>query len=400
MKIRVNPLDKIVYKSTGTKDREIANRMLNDLYQKMEREAAGIAIPEKLKTAACQPLSKLVLKHLNTLEASDAYIYQTEGRLKRLCSACEWKTLSDVTSLSFLEWRSSRSDLNAKTKNHYLSTAHNFFSWLVDNEFMETNPLFKVKPLPTRGKNKFKFRALTLEELTSLLASSGRRSLIYHFAVLTGLRHREVSLLQWGDFDFENFALKLRGSTTKNGKSETLPLHPELAKRLADRYAELEPKLSETVFQFMPDNKTVRRDFIKAGIDVQSDRNEKASFHSLRKTFCTMLHLAGVPQRVAQEAMRHSDPKLTNAVYFDSSLAPLSDAINSLPPLSPSPQRPPYAPPKGGFSCQKVAETGKMELGSKRDFKQKTPEKAAFLEEKKWCTREESNLHAVAGTRT
>ena len=43
----------------------------------------------------------------------------------------------------------------------------------------------------------------------------------------------------------------------------------------------------------------------------------KLDFHSLRYTFATKLARKGVSKRLAQELMRHSDPKLTANIYTD-----------------------------------------------------------------------------------
>ena len=53
-------------------------------------------------------------------------------------------------------------------------------------------------------------------------------------------------------------------------------------------------------------------------------------FHSLRHTFCTNLHLAGVPQREAMELMRHSDPRLTANTDTDASRLSLKPAVEKL----------------------------------------------------------------------
>ena len=60
-----------------------------------------------------------------------------------------------------------------------------------------------------------------------------------------------------------------------------------------------------------------------------------ADFHSLRHTFCTILHRAGVPQREAMELMRHNDPRLTANTYADASLFSLRAAVEKLPFPSP-----------------------------------------------------------------
>ena len=54
-------------------------------------------------------------------------------------------------------------------------------------------------------------------------------------------------------------------------------------------------------------------------------------FHALRVTFGTNLVLAGVPIRVVQELMRHSDIRLTMKIYTDASKLPLKEGIAALP---------------------------------------------------------------------
>ncbi len=59
----------------------------------------------------------------------------------------------------------------------------------------------------------------------------------------------------------------------------------------------------------------------------------RADFHALNVTFGTNLVLAGVPIRVVQELMRHSDIRLTMKVYTDASKLPLTEGVAVLPSL-------------------------------------------------------------------
>ena len=403
-RVRIHSWDKVEYLSLGTKDRVVAQTKLDKLYEEMEREAAGIGIPKKIKVAAQQPLSELVKKYLHTLEASETYINQTGSRIKRLCKACDWKNLKDVDSVSFQEWRASNGDLTPKTKNHFLSSIHSFCTWLVDNGLAAQNPLSKVKPVKVRGKQKFQYRALSMDELRALVSLEGKRSLIYQVAAYTGLRWNEIRLLQWGDLflDASKSYLVARESTTKNSNKAPMILQSDLVPLLKDlRSPDTQPE--DVVFPYMPDNKTVKRDFEKAGIETNNARDEKASFHSLRETFCMMLHNSGVHQRVAQQAMRHSDARLTNDVYVDRSLLPMEAAYKSLPKLSgPSPD-----PSKSDLQGQNVAYSGAMaedikalENAGNLEKQKESSGFEEFLMYKKWCTRMESNHHAVASTRT
>jgi integrase len=47
----------------------------------------------------------------------------------------------------------------------------------------------------------------------------------------------------------------------------------------------------------------------------------KLDFHALRYTFATKLAKGVASQRLTQELMRHSDPKLTAKIYTDPPIA-------------------------------------------------------------------------------
>lgn len=81
----------------------------------------------------------------------------------------------------------------------------------------------------------------------------------------------------------------------------------------------------------------VRADLAVAGVPFVAEWRDglrRADFHSLRHTFGRRLKRAGVPLDQAMQLMRHSDPKLTAAVYGRSSDADLADALGKLPPVA------------------------------------------------------------------
>ena len=68
----------------------------------------------------------------------------------------------------------------------------------------------------------------------------------------------------------------------------------------------------------------------KAGIEKIDASGKKVDFHSFRYTFATKLARKGVSQRLTQELMRHSDPRLTANLYTDVSHLPTFDAVQDL----------------------------------------------------------------------
>ena len=89
----------------------------------------------------------------------------------------------------------------------------------------------------------------------------------------------------------------------------------------------------------------VATDWKDAGIALVDEDGRRADFHSLRKTLCTMMQESGVPQRIAQEIMRHSDPRLTTQVYTDTKQFNLRNVLDSLPKVINNEKCPPICPP-------------------------------------------------------
>jgi integrase len=75
------------------------------------------------------------------------------------------------------------------------------------------------------------------------------------------------------------------------------------------------------------------RDLKVAGIPKRDDRGRTVDVHAMRTTFGTLLSKGGVSPRTAQQALRHSDIKLTMGVYTDPRLLDVRGAVERLPAL-------------------------------------------------------------------
>ena len=72
-----------------------------------------------------------------------------------------------------------------------------------------------------------------------------------------------------------------------------------------------------------------------------------ADFHCLRHSFVVMLDRSGATLKEAMQLARHSDPKLTMAVYGRARLHDLAGAVDRLPSLGTSGEN----PPEGGLQA-------------------------------------------------
>jgi integrase len=333
-RIRIDGERQILNVPLHVSDKQVAEEKLRKLVQEREREIHGLLPAKGLRDGANELLSKHLKDFIADLEAkgrNGQYIAEFENRVTLLMAECGWQLPKDVTPDSFVKWRSEHKKA-AKTLNEYLASVRSFFNWMTKQGRIAVNPLLVVQKTETRGREVRRRRAYTDNEVRALLKVAGKRRIVYLMAVLTGIRHGELKALRWGDINLsvEKPSVTVRASISKNHRQACLPLHPALASELA-AFRPAKAKAGDLVFEGLVPRSSVFKAHLKAaGISKVDSQGRVVDFHSLRHTFCTILHCAGVPQREAMELMRHNDPRLTATTYADASLFSLRGAVERL----------------------------------------------------------------------
>jgi len=268
---RLRPDDvKITDISLGTSDKQSAEKERAEKLRELEHERAGIIAPKATRDAAQRQLIDHLGDFLGDMRRrgkSEKYLSNLEFRVGRLIRECAWKLAKDVTADSFQSWLRNQAELKDKTANDYLEAVRCFFNWMVKLGRAGSNPLVTVEKVKTKEGRAEEIRALSDDEMLRLLAVAGARKVVYLMAVYTGLRSGELAALKWSDLHLDAVTpfVRVRASTTKNGKAAEMRLHPELANNLckltSDGALEDEP-----VFKKIPRIERFRRDLIKAGI--------------------------------------------------------------------------------------------------------------------------------------
>jgi len=335
-KFRLRPEDgKIQDVSLGTSEKQLAEKYRVERLHEKEQERAG-CMPSKItRDAALRKLADHLQDFLGDMRRrgkSEKYLSNLEFRNGRLIADCGWNTAKDASADSFQAWLRGRPELKDKTANDYLEAARCFFNWLVKLGRAGSNPLLSVEKVKTKEGNADEVRAFSDDEMLRLLAVAGERKTVYLMAVHTGLRRGELAALKLGDLHLDAVTpfVKVRASTTKNGKPADMRLLPELAAALAELKTN-ETQDNDLVFKSIPRIERFYRDLKKAGIPLKDAQGRKAVFHSLRHTFGTNLARGGVASRVAMALMRHSDRRLTDKIYTDENLLGTWSAFDHLP---------------------------------------------------------------------
>ena len=326
-----------VEKFLGVHDKQVAQSMADKLERETEREAEGLAAPRVQSKAAGVELVEHIREFLEdraTIGRDALYVTNLRGCLTTVCGACGWRHVRDITASAFEKWRAAQTGTSGKRLNAYLAAFSVFLAWMEKRGRIAFNPLRAVQKIDERGQRVYTRPAWGAEELGRLLAVAPlQRRCAYMLAIYAGLRRSEVEQLQWADVELtgEKPHVRVRACTAKNKRETYLPLHRDLV----DALKELREKSGnggQLVVGPLPRMKALADlDWKAAKIAYTDGQGMRADFHSLRTTCCSWLHAVGVGERVAQEIMRHSDPKLTAQTYTDTRLLNLQAAVERLP---------------------------------------------------------------------
>ena len=380
--------------ATGCRDKQAAQSVLDELLRRAELVKAKVISPGQDKIADHQrtPLLEHLdeyIEHLRGRGVSADRLKTMDTRMKLAVKSCRWKWLADLNVDSLERWlgtlteetdndESSKNPVSASVYNGYVESWVAFGFWCIGKRMagkryhfngekrLLVNPFEGMRRRDAKQDRRRIARALTANELSSLLDAAKRRplqdamtvrtgankgtlaanvskerkeelerlgverALIYKTFVLTGLRADELRTLTISDLSFGDVPfIKLRNSKEKNRKGSTIALRSDLAAELKTWIGDRER--TENVFD-VPSGilRIMNRDLAAAGIPKIDADGCVVHIHALRHSFGTHLSKAGVAPRVAQAAMRHSDISLTMNTYTDARLLDTAEAIESL----------------------------------------------------------------------
>ena len=144
-------------------------------------------------------------------------------------------TLKEPAKLA--KYRRSARTRRPATINRYLSLLKHMFNWAVAREYLDRSPFRRGNQnlIPMELEDNRRHRRLSEEEEKALLehAVGHLRTLIIG-ALDTGMRRGEMLALTWADVDAKPGWLRLRGETTKSGRTRWVPVSTSRLKAVLD----------------------------------------------------------------------------------------------------------------------------------------------------------------------
>ena len=201
---------------------------------------------------------------------------------------------------------------SGKTLQNYSEAIAAFCDWAVEREYLDKDPLDKLKSFDTTPS--VRRRAMTPAEIRLLLERCApRRRLCYEAAFTTGLRAGELRSLKVLNLDVGRGGLILDAAWTKSRRAGFQPLPAWLVESLAESAKGKNP---EDTLLYVPTHtaRDLEEDLKVAGIPKVTDEG-KADFHSSRVAYVTFVLEAGASVSEAQTLARHATAGLTLNTY-------------------------------------------------------------------------------------
>ncbi|MEK7270549.1 MAG: site-specific integrase [Planctomycetota bacterium] len=337
------------HEASGYKDKGASRVLLAQKEKEQSLSDAGFATPEQRQIGKAT-LEEHIADYIEAQRADGRgrrHIKEVDGALKKMRETNGWHRLVDITPASVnrflgtLKGKFGKEKAGPKTRNNNRQWIRGFVRWCLRTGRMLQDPLASIRPEDPRGDIRVERRALSSEEANRLIEKTEQcegdgfeRAVIWSVALEAGLRVGEIRELRWADFlDGAEPVLILRGTTTKNGKTEHQPIREVLAERLR-RLGALRPGAPlASIFQrkfFWKLPKLLRADLAQAKISSKDDQGRRVDVHALRHTYITALARGGAPLAIVQRLARHSSPVLTARVYVHLGLADKRQALSVL----------------------------------------------------------------------
>lgn len=142
----------------------------------------------------------------------------------------------DQTYISdFLDYILLDRDSSARTRNNYRIWLSSFCTWLMEKQYMETNPVEKIKSIAEEEKKRTALTNKDLEKLKSYLEKTNKYFLLVcQMEYYTFIRPEELSNIKLKDIKLKEQKVFVASTISKNRKDGMVGLNDEIVKMMID----------------------------------------------------------------------------------------------------------------------------------------------------------------------
>jgi integrase len=271
---------------------------------------------------------------------------QVAGAFENWLGARAAARLDAVGKELFLAYRADlqKAGHSAQNINQIFKILRRPFKVAADERLIQHQPLGAVKRLRGAAAVKGVFTPQQIAQLLAAAPDDEWRALIA-LGFFTGGRLIDLSRLSWGAWDRGQDAISFKQK--KTGGTVMIPVHPELARYLAQLPAGVGkafmlPRLSgksgtgksglSMAFKRIMERAGIEPGIARERAGAAGRSVSRLSFHSLRHSFTSALANAGISPEIRQQFTGHADLD-THRKYTHHELSSFRTAISTLPAL-------------------------------------------------------------------
>lgn len=245
-------------------------------------------------------------------------------RLRVLCDYMQNHTLPimyiyqfNLTYISdFLDYLLLDRDSSARTRNNYKIWLSSFCSWLVEKQYMDTNPCERIKSLKEEDKKRSDISPEDLQRINQYLKINNPYFLLVcRMEYYTFIRPEELTNIRLKDINLKEQKIFIASNISKNRRDGMVGLNDEIIKQMIDLKV-FDNDTNDYLFstKFKPGKKkittrVIRDHFYKVRSALKLPKTYM--FYSLKDSgIRDLANSAGIV--VARDQARHSDISTTN----------------------------------------------------------------------------------------
>ena len=316
----------------GKTERDVKNKLLE---LQVQARAGSLEPKKKPQIVTIYDLAEKIIQDKLALNEIRRSSYDRQMATMKMLDGISDQKLTEVTEDDLIEYFKSVLSYSQSCVNKIYQLLGAVFLKAMNKNIIEINPLRNIRR-PKSKQRKIPVRALTVEEQSKLLnvlkTEEVRYSEIMLLSMFTGMRIGEVCALTVEDINFNDNTINVsktvsRGEygktiicdTKTNAGMRLLHINNDVAKFLRTCIGEKDFGL---LFK-SSNNKLVTTNQVNYSYaKVLKDHNivdnsvyGKVDLHSLRHTYATRCIEAGMPAKVLQQILGHTDISITLDVY-------------------------------------------------------------------------------------
>jgi site-specific recombinase XerD len=233
-----------------------------------------------------------------------------------------------------------RVGIKTSTTMTYWSKLNVFFVWLLDNDYIEDNPLKNMRPAEPQYDDKRELKRHEIEKIIGAIDRCSKNSLtlkrdkaLIYLLLFSGLRKGEIIGLKVMDIDLHNNLLRVDSKTSKSRKERKIPINKVLRLHIEEYIKERNEHKYKTEYFVVSTNKD-------SGLTVHGykhlvNRLRKLSginfhLHQFRHSFACNLVRADVGISKIQKLMGHLDLRMTQRYVRSIDVEDMRDDVDKL----------------------------------------------------------------------